>query len=117
MISGVQILGLLFAVGMLYLVFLHYKKGALTIFGAATWAIAWIGILLATVFPLQFTYILRPLSIVRLLDFVTIIGMMFLGVITYYNFIIVKKNEKKVETLVSNFAAEKAHKGKVDNLE
>lgn len=109
MVLGIQIIGIFVALGLLYVTFLHYRKGYLNIYGFLFWEVAWLAGLSVTIFPNIFEAILRPLSVVRVLDLITILGIMFLASVTYYNHLVVKKTEKRVEKLVRKIANENVH--------
>jgi len=109
MILGIQILGILFAIFMLYITFLHKKKKELTSKEYLFWAVAWIVFLLLTLFPTSLDFlIIGVLDLSRRLDFFIIIGFMFLIGMIFHIYLTTKKTQNKVEKIVRQLAIENA---------
>ena len=107
MILGIQIIGILFCLVMVYLTFLYYKRnefGAGAFFG---WILLWLGFGFVIIFPKIVDVFLKPLNIVRALDFFMVIGFLILFGVVFYLYTIVKRNNKKVEELVRKEALKK----------
>jgi hypothetical protein len=104
MLLGIQILGILFAFFMLYLVYLHHKRKDLSSREFVLWTIAWLGFIFIIVFPEILNPFLQTLNITRIMDFVIILGFAFIIGITYKNYIGIKKNQKKLEEIVRKVA-------------
>ncbi|MBR9703060.1 DUF2304 domain-containing protein, partial [Candidatus Woesearchaeota archaeon] len=98
--AGVQLVGVLFALVMLYLTFLYYKKSSYSTKSFVLWIIIWCGFLLATFFPSSLYGIMEELSIQRTVDLFVIGGFMFFTVIVFYLFSIIKSLERRIEELV-----------------
>ena len=112
MILGIQILGILFALFMMYYTFLNYKRKEIKSAEFSFWAVLWVVFLGVTVFPELLNPIVFSLSLNRTLDFFIILGFMFLIALTYHNYSQVKKNGNKVETIVREMAIKDAKQGK-----
>lgn len=106
MITGIQIIGVLFALIMLYLTFLYYKKNSYSGRSFALWTVIWVGFLLATFFPSTLYLVMEELSIERTVDLFIIGGFMFFAVVIFYLFVIIKGLEGRIEKLVRQVAIE-----------
>ncbi|KKR34292.1 MAG: hypothetical protein UT63_C0003G0008 [Candidatus Gottesmanbacteria bacterium GW2011_GWC2_39_8] len=106
MITGIQIVALLFSVLMLYVTYLHLKRkeidGKEAIFFFTVWTVSSI----LTVFPTTANFILNTFHIIRLLDLATIVGFMILVAISYSNFVEIRKMRNRIEKLVRKRAIE-----------
>ncbi|MBR9703018.1 DUF2304 domain-containing protein [Candidatus Woesearchaeota archaeon] len=102
--AGVQLVGVLFALVMLYLTFLYYKKSSYSTKSFVLWIIIWCGFLLATFFPSSLYGLMEELSIQRTVDLFVIGGFMFFTVIVFYLFSIIKSLERRIEELVRDVA-------------
>ena len=109
MIFGVQIIGIFFAVVMLYLTFLYYKKNHYSISSFILWTIVWIGFLILVLFPQTIYGIMQSLEIERTVDFFVIAGFLFFSLIIFYLYNITKQTQQKVEKLVRKIAIEERH--------
>ena len=108
MLLGIQIAGILFGLFMLYITFLHGKRKEFNSKEGIFWIIAWIIFILLVIFPNAFDIIARGvLNISRTLDFLIILGFMFLIGISFHNYIMVKKNQNKLEKIVRKLALKK----------
>ena len=107
MVLGIQIVGLLFGLGLVYLTFLHYKRREFTLTEWSFWTI--LAVLFATVaiFPGILDPIVESLSLARTMDLFIIIGFMFLTAAVYYTYTVVRCNQKKLEEIVRKVALEK----------
>ncbi|MBU0615372.1 MAG: DUF2304 domain-containing protein [Nanoarchaeota archaeon] len=111
MLLGIQIAGVFFGLFMLYLTFLYGKRKEFKSSEGAFWIVAWIVFIGMTLFPSSVDFIVRDvLNIKRTLDFLIILGFMFLLGITFYNYYMLRKTENKIETLVRKIALEKKSK-------
>jgi hypothetical protein len=109
-ILGIQIVGLLFGVFMMYYTFLHHKRKELTIKEYSFWIILWIVFIIVALFPQILDPLVRSLSLARTLDFFIILGFMFLIGSIFYIYLIVRKNQKRLEDIVRKVAIDKAEK-------
>ena len=107
-ILGIQLLGVLFGLFMLYLTFLHRKRRDYTTKETFAWIIMWIGFIFVALFPSSLDFLVkRTLGLQRPLDFFIIVGFMFMVFISFYTYNIVRKNQKKLEEIVRKIAFEK----------
>lgn len=111
MLLGIQIAGVLFALFMLYITFLHRKRKEFTINEAGFWAIAWMGFIILVLFPHFFDFIIKDVfDFARTFDFFIVAGFMFVIGAIFYTYTVLRKTQKKVDTIVRKIAIEKAEK-------
>ncbi len=107
MVLGIQIMGLLFGVFMLYYSFLHFKRQLFTKKELAFWGIVWIIFLIVTLFPGTIEFIIKPFAFARSFDVYIVAGFLFLVGITFYNYTLTRKNQKQIEKVVRKIALER----------
>ena len=103
-ILGIQILGLLFGLFMMYYTFLQYKRREFTIKEYGFWFVFWAAFVVITLFPQILDPLLSTLNIARALDFFIIAGFLFMIFVLFYTYTIVRKNQKKLEEVVRSIA-------------
>jgi len=103
-ILGVQLILCFFALFMVYMLFLHWKKEDITNGFFRLWFFIWIIFIFFTFFPKTLDPIIKELFIVRVMDFAMIIAFMILAYVSIENNIIIKKMENKIEKLVRKIA-------------
>lgn len=106
-ILGIQILGILFGFFMMYYTFLHYKRKEFTIREYSFWFVFWVLFVVITLFPQLLDPLLESLNISRALDFFIIVGFLFLIFVSVYTYTIVRKNQRKLEEIVTQIALKK----------
>ncbi len=110
MIVGIQLIGLLFGIGMLYFTFLYFKRGDYDRRGFLVWTIVWIFFIFLTLFPRSLYELMYVFSIERTVDFFVMVGFAFFSVIIFRLYVQQKKIMKKIETVVRKVALDKAKK-------
>jgi len=115
MIAGVQIIGLLFSVIMIYLSYVYYRRQNYSWRSFLLWSAVWVVFLFIILFPTTIYGVMDVLEIERTADFLIMGGYLLYAVIIFYLYIVVKKSDKKVETLVRALAIEKAKKRSTKN--
>lgn len=113
MTYGLQIIGVLFGLVMLYLTFLYWKKRAYDGKSFAIWTLVWIFFLAMVAFPDTIYGVMEGLKIERTVDFFVIAGFLFFSVIIFYLYVITSKNKRKIEEIVRKIALKKAKPGSV----
>jgi hypothetical protein len=103
---GIQLVGIFFALIMIYFTYLYYKREQYELRGLVVWMVIWIGFIVLVMFPSTIYGIMDTLSIGRTIDFFVIGGFFFFSGIIFYLYLIVKKMEKRVEKLVRKIAIE-----------
>lgn len=110
MILGVQILGIFFALFMLYITFIKRKRDEFTFKESFAWILMWIAFVFVTLFPRSITFIAKDVfNLTRPLDFYIIVGFMFMIGINFYIYAIIRKTQKKVDLVVRRIAIKKAY--------
>ena len=115
MLFGIQVIGILFALFMLYLTFLHKKRNEFTINESSFWTVAWLIFLFLVLFPHSFDFIIRDvLDFARTLDFFIVMGFMFLIGAIFYTYTILRKTQKKMDKIVRKIAIDNIYKKSED---
>jgi len=104
MVLGVQILGLLFGLFMIYYSFLHFKRKEFTLKEFIFWVFLWILFIYISLFPDSLDFIVSRLSLSRTMDFFIISGFMVLIALFFYTYTLVRSNQKKIEFIVRKIA-------------
>ncbi|MFH2027621.1 MAG: DUF2304 domain-containing protein [Nanoarchaeota archaeon] len=108
MMLGVQIVGILFGLFMLYITFLNGKRKEFNSKEGVFWIIAWAAFILLVIFPNALDIVARNiLNISRTLDFLIILGFMFIIGISFYNYLAIRKTQNKIEKIVRKLALKK----------
>ena len=100
MITGIQIVVIIFSFFMFYVTFLHFKKRELSLGEALFFSLLWLGAIFLTVFPKSVDFILKTFRIYRLLDLATIVGFAVLVGLSFKNYLEIKDLKKKLEKIV-----------------
>jgi hypothetical protein len=104
MLLGIQLIGVLFALFMMYLVFLNYKRKDILIHETFFWLAVWLVFIIIAVFPAVLNPFVETLNITRIMDFIIIAGFAFIIGIVFKNRIDLKKMQRKQEELVRKVA-------------
>ncbi len=104
MISGVQILGIIFGLGLLYLAFLSFKRQEFTPVEWSFWTVLSIAVIAMSIFPQALNPIILKLSFKRALDLYVILGFMFLISATFYTYTVARKTQRRLEEFVRKTA-------------
>jgi hypothetical protein len=97
---GLQIVAILFALWMVYFSYLHFRRGEFKKVEFLLWQLLWLGLIVVVIFPKSVQFILKTFSITRTFDLVVIVGIIILFGITFRNYVIVKRLEKRIEASV-----------------
>ncbi len=108
MILGVQIIGILFGLAMIYVTLLYYRKNDYTFSDFIIWLIIWISFILVMIFPQGLYGIMGQLKIKKTVDFLVMCGFLFFSVVIFYLYALVRRNQRKIEQLVRKQAFDKA---------
>ena len=112
MIAGLQLIGILFGVVMLYLSYVYYKKNTYTQRSFVLWGAVWVIVVIIFAAP-QITYgLLGFLKIERTADLLTAVSLVFLTTIVFYIYSTVKQLQRKMEELVRELATREVKKTK-----
>lgn len=111
-ILGVQIIAILFAIFMIYVAFLHWKRRDINGGEIFFWVILWLGFIIITLFPDILQNITQKLFFTRVMDFLMVVAFMILAFLGFQNYISNKRMEKKIEELVRKQAIKNVEKKK-----
>ncbi len=108
MVLGIQILGLLFGLFMVYITFLSGKRREFTTKEGGFWIIVWVLFMLIAFFPNSLDFLIKGvLKLQRPLDFFIIAGFMFMIGFIFYSYTLIRKNQRKMEEIVRKMAMKK----------
>lgn len=109
---GIQIATICFSVFMIYFTYLSYRRKYFQTTAFIGWALVFVGLTIGSMFPKILEPFIEVLQIARLFDLYVIIGLLFLIVITFVNFLHVHKVNNKIDKLVQDQAINEDHSGK-----
>tara|TARA_Y100000034_G_C6814861_1_gene366508 strand:- start:703 stop:1083 length:381 start_codon:yes stop_codon:yes gene_type:complete len=113
---GIQIVGLVFGMFMLYFTFLHLKRNEFSIIESSAWFLLWFSMIIVTLFPSSLDFFVsKILNLNRNLDFFIISGFLFLVFATFFNYTKTRKNDKKIQKIVSKIAIIKSNETATTN--
>lgn len=101
---GIQIIATLFAIFMVYIAFLHYKRGNLGVIEFVFWLIIWLLLIYFALFPKTLDPLLGKLFVARAMDLLTIAALIILAYLGFANHMGVKTVQREMETLVRSTA-------------
>ena len=111
-ILGVQIIGVLFGVFMMYYTFLHYKRREFRKLEYAFWLVLWALFAVVTIIPDVLDPIVKKFNFARTLDLFIIMGLLFFTGIAFYMYSTTRKNQNKLEHIIRKMAFKEAKKKK-----
>jgi hypothetical protein len=82
-VTGIQIVTIAVALVMLFSTYTALRRRELRIGEFALWGGIWVALLIVSVFPDLLRGIIVPLHVIRLLDLVTIVGLLVMGVLVF----------------------------------
>ena len=112
MVSGIQIIGVLFSLIASYFTFLNYKRSEFTLRECVGWEIVWVAFGLATIFPQSFKIFSASLGAVRALDLFTVFGFIVVLSISFYTYINLDRLRKRLENAIRDMALSDIEKKK-----
>lgn len=102
----IQLLGVIFGLGMTYFTFVRYKRKELSKSEFLVWQGCWAVLIFVALIPSILDPIIAPLNFYRRLDFFVVVGFFILLSLSFYNYNSMKRIEKKIEVLVRKEALE-----------
>jgi hypothetical protein len=115
MFLGIQILGALFILIMIYFTLLNYKKNNYGSKSFIGWLLIWVGSLIIIFLPNAIYGFMNYLNIERTQDFFFIGAFVVLFVIVFNMYVTIKKTHAKVEKLVRENALSNPISKKIKN--
>lgn len=110
MILGIQLVGVIFGLFMLYLTFLHFKRKEFSVNETGFWAILLIIFIIITLIPSILDPVIKTLNFARTMDLLIVLGFMFLVFSNFYVYSVVRINQRKIEKVVREVAIKGAKK-------
>ncbi|MBI4451295.1 DUF2304 domain-containing protein [Candidatus Woesearchaeota archaeon] len=104
MLPGVQLIGIVFALAMLYLTFLYYKRNEYGLHDFIIWICVWVMAIFIVSFPTTIYGVMEALEIKRTADFFALAGFMFFSVVIFYLYVTTKKTKRRMEEVVRRIA-------------
>ena len=111
-ILGVQIIAVLFAIFMIYVAFLHWKRKDINGGEIFFWIFLWLGFIVVTLFPDILQNLTKKLFFTRVMDFLMVIAFMILAFLGFQNHISNRRMERKIEELIRKEAIKNVEKKK-----
>ncbi len=109
---GIQIIAVLFAFFMLYLAFMHYKRGNLGKNEFFGWCIVWLLFIYFALFPRILDPLLARLFVTRAMDLLMIVAFMILAYLGFVNHVGIKSLQEQIERIVRKQAITNARQKK-----
>lgn len=100
---GVQLITVPFACFMVYVGFVHYKKGHILKQSFVFWAILWISFITFAIFPQLLDPIAKKFHFIRTLDFLMVIAFIILTAMNYNNYVSHQELKRKMEKIIDKF--------------
>ena len=104
---GIQIVSISFALFMLYIAFLQFKRNNLNTREFSFWVSIWIIFIFFALAPQVFTPLLNRIFIARTMDIIMIGAFMILAYLGFQNHIGVRNLQKQIQNLVRKNAIKK----------
>ncbi len=111
MLAGIQLIGIVFSLFMIYLTFLYFKREDYGKTGFFFWMFIWLGFLVLVTFPKSVYNIMQLLSIERTADFIVAGALLVYSVVIFKLYVNNKKLQRKIEVIVRKVALDKAYRG------
>ncbi|QQG38525.1 MAG: DUF2304 domain-containing protein [Candidatus Woesearchaeota archaeon] len=107
MVVGIQIIGIIFGIGMLFFSYVYFRRKDFGPRDFLFWVIIWLAFIYAVSFPKQLNILLDTLGIVSALWLFTIVAFLILFALVFYLHVIVRRNQMKLGFLVKKLALKK----------
>lgn len=95
-----QMVALLFALFMIYVVSIHRKKKTLSFTETSFWCTTWVVFAIISLFPDLLLGITTALHFSRVFDLLVVIALMVLTIIIFVNYFAQKEGKRKLESIV-----------------
>lgn len=102
-----QIIAVLFALFMLYLVRIHGKTKVIGGWEMLLWSIMWVCFAIAALFPEMLLGVVDTIRFGRVFDLLTVLGLMILSTVVFITYFNQKTTNKKLEKIVRKEALSK----------
>lgn len=109
---ALQILLILFAFFMVYVVRIHFQKKNIGSAEYYFWLLIWLAFMLLVIRPSTISGIAQTLRVSRVFDLLLLVALMFLTLLTFFNRIQLHQMQRKLERFVREKAIEKGKEKK-----
>ncbi|HEX7017941.1 MAG TPA: DUF2304 family protein [Patescibacteria group bacterium] len=99
-----QVISVLFALFMMYVVSIQSKKKTLTVLETNFWYTTWISFMVISIFPFLLQGIAGVLRFSRVFDLLVVLALMVLTFVIITSYFAQKENTRKLEQLVRQIA-------------
>jgi hypothetical protein len=100
----IQLIAILIALAALHSTYLYYKRESFTKSEVLFWVLIWIGFILVTAFPRMLSPVVGQLGLQRSMDLIMIIAFIILFGLTFHNYMINHRAERRLEKLIRSLA-------------
>jgi hypothetical protein len=108
--TNIQIIAAVFGLIMIYLSFLHYKRHEFNRYQFVIWELLWIGFVAVTMLPDRFNTVTERLGIARAFDLFAIVAFVMILFLTFHNYLLITRLEKRLEDRVRSNALDQLPK-------
>lgn len=98
--SMFQVAAILFALFMLYVVQIHYKKKTLAVVESFFWSSLWVLFIVIAIFPDLLKGISDTLHFSRVFDLLLVTGLMILSMVSFKSYFDQKQSRMRIEHMV-----------------
>tara|TARA_Y100000310_G_scaffold343301_1_gene450264 strand:- start:15277 stop:15612 length:336 start_codon:yes stop_codon:yes gene_type:complete len=102
--APIQLLGLLIGLLALHITFIYYKKSELEKGDLFIWSFIWLVFVFISLNPNILKSVTQHLNLSRPMDAIMIGAFMVLLSVSFYNYVVNKKNKKNIEKLIKELA-------------
>lgn len=100
----IQLIGVLISLAAIHLTYLYYKRASFSKRELLFWLFIWLAFIFVVIFPHSVQPISGYLGLQRPMDLIMIVAFIILFVLTFHNYIVIHRLEKKIEKLVRDRA-------------
>lgn len=112
MILPIQIIGVFFALDMIFVTYFYYRRRLFSVEDLALWGIIWGVLFLGILFPATLEEVAEPLALIRVMDLLAISGFFILIALIFVLFVKARYAERRIEMIVKELALKKVEEGK-----
>lgn len=103
---GIQYIGVLFGLLLLYQSFFHFKRKEFTLNEAGFWGLLSIAFIVLSLYPSMLDPVVETLNIARTLDLLIVLGFMFMIAAIFHVYSVARRSDRRIEQLVRRIAIE-----------
>ena len=109
-INGLQIASVAFSIFMMYFAYVGYRRKHFEKIGLVLWSSAFTLVIVAALFPRVFSPFAQILKIARVFDLFIVVGLFFLLIVTFINFLHIHKLNGKLSQFIQKEALKEGKK-------